>query len=464
VTWAGDRRAEVFVKTGSGDILHASTNGSTDDWYPLDKIDGDATCGFTASSLRGNSGHPEVWSPLQKGSIGHAWFEHGVWNTFEDFGGEELTQLSALAWPDGRMEVFARRRDGRILHKFSMLDRSGWSGWQTLGDARFVTGAAPILSDDGRAELFATDAKGIAWHNRSHDSLTAWHGWAPLSGKITSRPIPVRWSDGHLEVFARGGDGYLVHSEFVGKWTAFSRVDSTMEMSGEPSAIMNVASHDVVAGPEVFVRDETGRIVHTVWDGDDFTPLAPLGDRVVTSDPLGFVRSGGRAEVFAVDDGGTLIRSYHAHGSGWSVWAAIGGEELDGCAEAAPKQGADRAGGVLNESGTALSTALHGDDAVNGCALRAVRRDAETGSSCKWVSLAVIAWMARRRRDEARRSDAMGSPRVRRVRGRTLRPRLVPKGTTGAIVGSHCNARHPFAKCGPKASPNAIDATLGRRR
>ena len=245
--------------------------------------------------------YPEVISPLQpNGNVGHLWWVSGTgWNTFKDLGGSMLSHVSTITWPDTHAELFALGSDGTIWHDYFVFASSDWSGWTSMGGSNLVTGAAPIRWSDGHVELFATDAQGAVWHDWSGNFTGGWHGWDKIGGAIASRPVPVRWADGHVEVFATGKDGHLYHSDWANSaWPDFSVIDAATTIVGEPSAIMNPKGGGGAVGPEVFARNEQGKVVHLWWDGTKFTDFAKLGDQDAGGDPFGWTRADDSGEVY----------------------------------------------------------------------------------------------------------------------------------------------------------------------
>ena len=282
---------------------------------------------------------PELFSPLSSGSTAHLWYTSGVgWNKYQGYGGSNLSHFATLVGLDGRTEVFALGSDSAIWHNYWDTTTTAWSGWASLGGS-FATGVGTITWSDGTGELFATDAAGDIWHSWSGTGTgftNGWYTWTKFGSGMASRPSPVRWADGHAEVFVRGADGQLYHSDFsmTSGWPAFTVLSAGSQIIGEPSAIMN-GSKGATAGPEVFSRNETGQVVHLYWNGSAYTSFVALGSQIAASDPFGWTRGDGNAEVFAVDQAGGLVRSYRDPASGWGPWGAIG-SDFDSCAAAFP--------------------------------------------------------------------------------------------------------------------------------
>src|SRR5262249_9841306 len=154
----------------------------------------------------------------------------------------------------GHIEVFALGGDGAIWHRRSKAGDDSWFDWTSMGGSDLVTGAAAIVWGDGHGEIFATDSTGTAWHDWSGDFPSGSHGWEPLEGVVASRPIPVRWPDGHVDVFGRGASGELVVSPYdPAARPPFSVLGAGTRIQGEPSVMMNPGAVGT-KGPEIVAR------------------------------------------------------------------------------------------------------------------------------------------------------------------------------------------------------------------
>lgn len=382
VNWPQDNHAEVFVTTKAGDLVHTWSKGAADDWNPFDTIDGGAMCGLAAGYWPAPKSTAEVFSPKAGGTTQHSWFDPGVgWNAFQDLGGKGLSKLSTLTWPDGHMEVFGLGDDGAIWHNY-FVEGAGWSDWQSMGGSS-ATGVSPIVWGDGHAELLITDKDGNPWLNFSGNFPGGWFGWLMLDGKLASKPIPVRWPDGHIELFGLGVDGVLQHALFDGqKWGSFTAISPGTKIEGQPSVFMNPGDKgSLVVGPEVVARDTSGKVVHLWWDGAAYSDFMPLFDQATASDPFGWMRSDGFAEVFAIDKGGELVRTYRSD-KGWQAWASLGGGDLNPCVPGGDTgEGGGGAGGAPpKETGSGGSQTGAG---AGGADANAVDGGADAGCACE---------------------------------------------------------------------------------
>jgi len=333
VNWNDEEQAEVWVR-GSNGALHHSWTFSNNDWSALHQFADDAACGFAAGFWPETPGYAEVFMPTNSGGTQHSWLQEGQgWQGPHDYGNRGLSQFSTLLWPNETLEVFALGNDGAIHHRFWHKNTGSWSDWYRFG-GDFVTGVSAITWGDGRPELFATAADGTIWNRWWIPQQKAWSEWSSiLGGDVASRPVPVRWDDGRLEVFARGNDGYLYHGWWKNDQWHTMRKLSNIKIKGEPSVVFNPKGNGGPFGPQIFARDESNRLVEMHRDNNgqwlEFRTL--LYDRVLSSDPFGWIRGDGIGLLFAVDASGKLIQSHRDPATGWKPWKTISGATIDAC-------------------------------------------------------------------------------------------------------------------------------------
>jgi hypothetical protein len=409
VSWPSDGHAEIFVKTTSGTMQHTYTNGDTDTWAPFGDLDTGSTCG-AAALFWPTAGFTELFDAAPDGSPQHLWWHNYVWSKWahDMMSPKPLAHFSTLVWGDGHADVLALGGDGAIWHTSFAQGGTAWPAWQSLGGS-FATGATAILWADGHAELFATDAAGAAWHAWSGtgaDFPNGWHAWASLGGSLTSRPVPVRWADGHLEIFATGTDGQLYHADYAnGAWPAFSVLSPGTKIVGEPTVIMNGGNQGATPGPEIWARDPSGMVQHMWWTGMGYNTFSPHQTQIVASDPFAWLRYDGKAELFAIDTMGQLVRSWHDGGNGWTNWAPIGGMSLDPCLPPVlpPDAGAGAGGSGTMSSGTggAGTGGSSNPGAKGGCRCALESRDNGAWSAIAACVALLAASSGRRRRSRA---------------------------------------------------------------
>lgn len=334
--WLNDGHAELFAIQG-GNLVHTYTHGNNDDWVEPLALSQGPECGFASAYWPAPKSYPEIFVPNKIQRVTHQWLKLDTitWTEGEGFGDVAYTQLSTLAWNDGRVEVFALGPDKAIWHRYWDPATNFWSAWVSLG-GNFASGAAPILWTDEHAEIFATDVHGRPWHNWSGIGTYAsgWHGWEKMDGELSSRPMPVRWSDGHFDVFARGGDERLHKATLLndagGVWTPFKAVSPGTTFDGEPSVAMNPAGAGTPEGPEVFVRGKDGKVLHLWFNGggenEGYHAFEPLLDQTTSSDPFVWRRDDDTLEVFTITPDGDLKYSRRDGNKIWGEWKAIAGD------------------------------------------------------------------------------------------------------------------------------------------
>jgi hypothetical protein len=105
---------------------------------------------------------------------------------------------------DGRLEVFAVRNDGRLLHAYQI---SAGAGWSSFYDTGFSTSGKPAVgrNQDGRLELVATSS-GRLYHQFQVAPNVGWSSWYAFPDNAwTARtdvpPAIASNHDGRLEIF-----------------------------------------------------------------------------------------------------------------------------------------------------------------------------------------------------------------------------------------------------------------------
>jgi hypothetical protein len=152
------------------------------------------------------------------------------------------------------------------------------------------------------------------------------NGWAPFEPRFGSpqgvdgAPDAAAWKPGRLDVFARNGDGQLVHSFYDGgAW------GSTEALGG---AIAPGAGPAVAAwGPnrlDVFVTGTDHQLWHAWWDGAHWNGFEPLGGAIVGG-PDAAAWSAGRLDVFVRGGDNQLWHKWY-DGTRWNGFEPLGGQ------------------------------------------------------------------------------------------------------------------------------------------
>jgi lysozyme len=403
VNWP-DGHVEIFALAADGSTVHSYSMGASDTWSAPAALGSAMSCGVASVMPATSSGHQaEVFHASSSGDVESTEFASGKWTPFSSLMGKDLSRPSALAYGDGHVEIFALGADGAIWHDVQAKGAS-FGGFQSLGGASLVTGAGPIVWGDGHAEIFTTDAMGVVWHDFT-DASGKWQGFSKIAGpKMASRPIPARWPDGHVIVFARGADDVLYASDYtMGAWPAFTAINATQKITGEPSVLVYPA-----AGPEVFARDSSGNVIHLWNESGKWSAWANDFNQKIVSDPMAWLRSDGTAEVFGIDAKGNLVKSIHDTPT-WSAWSPVGGG-FDPCVDGVALSGGGEDGGAPT-----ADAGVTGDDggvpigdapgASGGCACRTATPASSGGNPTRALLVAIgVALVAIRRSKRKQRS------------------------------------------------------------
>lgn len=241
--------------------------------------------------------------------------------------GSELTSSdpSMVVLPDGRLEVFARLRDGGLgtVSQLGAAPASGWSRWSALGGSLAGPPAA-TLDSRGNPEVFAVASAGGLMREYVEDGT--WRAWMSLPGGRVYTGVPAAGMnfDGRLEVFIRTSSGALEHV-----WQLPGHPDRW----GGPLVLMTGVTGDpgvysTTGGRlETFIAVSRGGVRHSwqiqVRDGTPWDKTAPIaGDTTGAPVP---VRTDGQSEVFVRAPDGTIAMSRQNAALDWSAWSSLGG-------------------------------------------------------------------------------------------------------------------------------------------
>lgn len=181
---------------------------------------------------------------------------------------------------DGRLEVFGRHQDGRLMHSWEIAAGGSWSAWQSLGGQLPAAGALAVASNsDGRIEVFARGTDGALWHIWQNADRRSWSNWASLGGQIPNLGTVVTAldQDGRLTVFYHGMDHQI--------WM----LGQAQASQGPWSAHRSLGSRSI-AGPLAAARNQDGRL-----------------------------------EVFAQGRDGDILHAWQVGAANWSRWESLGG-------------------------------------------------------------------------------------------------------------------------------------------
>ena len=211
--------------------------------------------------------------------------------------------VNACGTADGRVHLLARGPEGELVH--GVLNGEEWSGFELVGTPTIESGSVSV----------------------------------PMG--LTSAPVACSRERGHMDVFAVGGTGDLVHAEFDGtdfsEFVSLGRVARRAEIPDMPVPGPISATHCGERRMAVVTRGVAGDAMVKWWDGSAWNAFESIGwpeednlyypgnpRPVPLSGPL--VACGGgsaRLDVFARGGGGDLMhRSWD--GAQWSPFESLG--------------------------------------------------------------------------------------------------------------------------------------------
>ena len=243
---------------------------------------------------------------------------------------------AAVANQDGRLEVFARDRAGRVLHT-----------WQASGGAaRWVWGSAPvgtgspgitrgdpaaILRPGGEVAVFVADTNGTVATTTQNgpNGIGGWAAWANIKGSCAGWPVPFVDSAKTLEVFCRTTASRIAMSTWNGRaWSAWATVGrSPYNLAADPAVATDAAGHtELFATTWPGSIDRAAQNANGTWSWN--TPLTTNSAGAgVSRTPSAIVWPNRRIEVFFQLSNGRLGHIYQK-AAGWSAITAMGGTIL----------------------------------------------------------------------------------------------------------------------------------------
>jgi hypothetical protein len=189
-----DGRMEAFALVGIPQTATSSvyrkyqtSSGGWSGWVPF------VSCNEPGmrqiSAVNNQDGRLELFgsSPTTgeyKADLCHAWQDPnltGGWSGFANLGDGTLDSTIPMASAineDGRLEVFAIRNGGELLHMWQLTAGGAWSGFASLGTG-FAGGISAATNLDGRLELLSFRG-GKPYHAWQLSPGGGWSGWAAL--------------------------------------------------------------------------------------------------------------------------------------------------------------------------------------------------------------------------------------------------------------------------------------------
>lgn len=266
----------------------------------------------------------------------HTWVDGSGWHGFEldptpnnPPGNQSVriaSQVAAVSFADGRLDLFARSTSGHLLHKWFLLTL-GWSRWEDMGGC--IRGAPSVSSwGPNRLDVFVRWCDRDGRSNLRHRYFDgSWHGWEQVpgfSGQIASPPSAVSWAPNRIDVFARGANGAVVHTFFDGAWHGVDRslggcIVGAPAVSSWAPGRLDVFVRNCLPPPHTNVSH---RLYDGAWQPWEVLPLMSGGGSERVSQILGAISWGrNRIDLFARRNDGVMVHKWFD--GNWSVgWEA----------------------------------------------------------------------------------------------------------------------------------------------
>lgn len=179
----------------------------------------------------------------------YAMYQQTVWDDdppqnpqWTNLGGEFTSAPAALAWQNGRIDLFGLDLNRALVRK--VAQQGVWSSeWESLGGT-FSSVPALVSWGPNRLDVFVRGADFTLRH-RAFSAAGPLGDWENLGGRLASAPSATTWGENRLDVFAVGHDGTLWHRWWDGKlWNEWERlIESTLwqpvgrPFASDPSAV-----------------------------------------------------------------------------------------------------------------------------------------------------------------------------------------------------------------------------------
>ena len=218
---------------------------------------------------------------------------------------------SVSGWSDGPVDVFARGPNNELLHKHRGYGGE-WSDWKNLGG---VLTSDPDSDHNYGLHVVARGADNAAYYKTF--ILGQWSDWERLGGNLTSGPSVSAWSDGPVDVFARGPNNELLHKHrgYGGDWSDWKNLGGVL--TSDPDSDHNYGLHVVARGADNAAYYKT--FILGQW-----SDWERLGGNL-TSGPSVSAWSDGPVDVFARGPNNELLHKHRGYGGDWSDWKNLGG-------------------------------------------------------------------------------------------------------------------------------------------
>lgn len=244
-----------------------------------------------------------------------------LWSPWRGIGSVGATSgLAAVSWGAGRLDVFARGDDGRLLHGYT--DGAGWYWEDTLFRDVILRSQPSCASWGGNTISCVALREGSAGVWQFYYDGFGW-GQSDLGGIANSAPAIVSWGPGRLDVFVRGQDEAMYWSSWQnGNWNlSWTRIEGVLRSAP-------ACTSRGVTRIDCFVIDTRGQVSQISYEGERWGSWTPIPGGFGTSAPAVTSWSGDRVDVFVRGMNGRMYQSTWNRGAPWTSWQEITSETL----------------------------------------------------------------------------------------------------------------------------------------
>lgn len=195
-----------------GALYVTTSNGGGQDSIlrvTLRSTPGDPQCGTSGSNLASPVGATATASGVTAFVVGtdRSVFARKVGGpTFVPLGGRVLYGPAAASWGGERIDLFVVGTDAQLFHGFFTAN-GAWGGWEALG-GYLTSSPAAVSFTDGTVNVYARGQDNALWTKRWTGN--AWSGWSSLGGLLSAAPgAAVDKDTGAGQVGVRGLDGRM---------------------------------------------------------------------------------------------------------------------------------------------------------------------------------------------------------------------------------------------------------------
>lgn len=285
---------ELFATDTHGNLIHTYECATcVDGWSGWSIL---ASGGFTGTPAvhADSTGRLQVAVRTTSGKLDVFWQNApaaGPWDGPTVLGGGVNSTPALVAWPNGRLEVFATAATSatteQVVHAWQTVPGTGnWTGEVGLGGNPMVhTHVAVGMNSGGYAEVFATSTSGQLIHSWFDTSgIGAWSAWLLLQPQaVMGSPSVGQNPDGRLEVFVRASNGSLYHTwqntPSAGPWYSGDlggSLGSSPVVTQTPGSQGGNLDVFAVSGGHVVVQRQEP-LTATYWSGWQNLSGAPTG-------------------------------------------------------------------------------------------------------------------------------------------------------------------------------------------